>query len=460
MPSGLVITTGSTGNFTASAASTIASNQTATLTVTLNSVAAITSISLVAPPTNNSAQLSQISCAPKSLTSHARGTCRLTLDNVDKSTTATIQLSSSSPSLRLPEKVVTRPGQSTVEFQVDAVGPGAPIVVAANLGADTVRDTLAVASDGSLHVPGPRSAKPGTEVRFQVSPSDSAATLSISALPAGASFDSSTGEFRWTPDATQLGAHHITFHATDATGAARDASVAVQVDSGEPVVTGIVNAATRSRDWACGPGAIAAIEGRWLTDGTAASDPSGNSTELAGTKVWADGMPVPILSASATELSIRCPDSMAGSEIQLVVQTGQGAAMPLRTMVRPAAPGIFSLDGSGKGQGWVVDEGTGAVAVVRNYRVPGQPAVAGERLLIYATGIGNLTNVSVQIGAYPALPAAVAAVPNHAGLYQVAVTMPDLDFQQDSLPVLVIGYGPEGTVNTNVVNIAVEGDFR
>ncbi len=462
VPSGLVITTGSSGNFTASAASTIASNQTATLAVTLNSVAAITSISLVAPATGDSAQLSQISCAPKSLASHSRGTCRLTLDSVDKSTTATIQLSSSSASLRLPETVVTRPGQSTVEFQVDAVGAGAQIVVAASLGPDTVRETLAVTSDPStpIHVPGSRSVKPGTEVRFQVSPSDSAATLSTGALPAGASFDSSTGEFRWTPDATQLGAHNITFHATDAKGAERDASVAVQVDSGEPVVTGIVNAATRSRDRACGPGAIAAIEGRWLTDGTAASDPSGNSTELAGTKVWADGMPVPILSASSTELSILCPDSVAGSEIQLVVQTGQGAATPLRTVFRPAAPGIFALDGSGKGQGWIEAEGTGAAAVVRNYRVPGQPAIAGERLLIYATGIGNLTGVSVQFGANPALPAAVTAVPNHAGLYRIVVTMPDLDLQQDSLPLLVIGYGPEGTVSTNVVNIAVEGDFR
>ncbi|MGO9527004.1 MAG: putative Ig domain-containing protein [Verrucomicrobiia bacterium] len=461
-PSGLVITTGTTGSFTASAAKAIASNQTATLTVTLNSVAAMTSISLTAPTSDNTqAQLAQISCTPKSLTARARGTCSITLDHVEKSTTAVVQLSSSSASLRLPEKVVTRPGQSTVEFQVDAVSSGEGIVVAANLGPDTVKETLAVTPDRStpIHVPGPRFVKYGTEVRFQVSPSDSAATLSAGALPAGAHFDSSTGEFGWTPDGTQLGAHDINFTAIDSAGGKASASVTVQVDSGEPVVTRIVNAATRSRDLACSPGAIAAIEGRWLTDGSAASDPSGNSTELAGTKVWADGIPVPILSASGSELNILCPDSMPGSEIQLVVETGHGVAEPRRTTARSAAPGIFSLDGSGLGQGWILLEGTDNVAMIRNYRVPAQPAVPGERLLLYATGIGNLTNISVQIGEYQALPAAVKAVPNHSGLYQVVVSMPDLGLQKNDLPVSLTGEGPEGIVRTNLVSIAVEANL-
>jgi uncharacterized protein (TIGR03437 family) len=414
-------------------------------------------------PTNNNAQasLNQISCTPKSLTARSQGTCRITLDHVKKSTTAEVQLSSSSASLRLPERVVTRPGQSTVEFQVDAVSSGQGIVVAANLGSDVIRETLTVTPDRStpIQVPGRRFVKYGTEVRFRVSPADPAATLSTGALPAGANFDSTTGEFRWTPDGTQLGAHDINFTAIDSTGGKASASVTIQVDTGEPVVTGIVNAASRSREAACSPGAIATIEGRWLTDGSAVSDPSGSSMELAGAKVWASGIAVPILSVSSTELDILCPDSVPGSELQFVVQTDHGVADPLRTTARSTAPGIFSLDGSGVGQGWVLLEGTNSAAMVRNYRVPAQPAIPGERLLLYATGIGSLTNISVQIGEFQAPPAAVNPVPNHAGLYEVVVDVPELVVQNDNIPLSLSGDSPEGSkVVTNKVSIAIEAD--
>jgi uncharacterized protein (TIGR03437 family) len=359
---------------------------------------------------------------------------------------------------------VTRPGQSTVDFQVDAVSSGEGIVVAANLGSGTVKDTLAVAPDPatSIHVPGRRFVKYGTEVRFPVSSSDPAATLSTGALPTGAYFDSTTGEFRWTPQGAQRGAHKIDFTAIDAAGGKASASVTVQVDSGEPVVTGIVNAASRSREAACSPGAIATIEGRWLTDGTAVADATGNSTELAGTKVWANGTTVPILSASATELNVLCPDSVPGSDIQLVVHTGHGVAKPFQTTARSAAPGIFSLDGSGTGQGWVLRESTGtnSVAMVRNYRVPSQPATAGEQLLVYATGVGQLTNISVQIGESKVSAAEINPVPNHPGLYQIVVSTPNVVMQNDDLPLSLSADGPDGDVKTNVVHIAVEVNLR
>jgi uncharacterized protein (TIGR03437 family) len=179
--------------------------------------------------------------------------------------------------------------------------------------------------------------------------------------------------------------------------------------------------------------------------------------ELAGTKVWANGATVPILAASGTAINILCPNSLPGSEIQLVVETHHGTAKPINTTARSAAPGIFSLDGSGTGQGWVARESTGtnSVAMVRNYRIPSQPATLGERLLIYATGVGQLTNMSVQISEYQ-VPVAINPVPNHPGLYQVVVSMPNIVIQKDDLPLSLSGDGLEGIVKTNVVNIAVE----
>ena len=205
--------------------------------------------------------------------------------------------------------------------------------------------------------------------------------VSAGALPAGAYFDSTTGEFWWTPDRTQLGAHDITFATIDAAGAKASASVTVQVDSGEPVVTGIVNAASRSRDAACSPGAIAAIQGRWLITGAAVADASGSSTELAATRVWANGTAIPILSASDTELNILCPNSVPGTELQL-----DGPDRSWRGRARPdnhcsVAPGLFSVDGSGSGPGLCPLERAQTLAVVRNYRLPGQPAVPANTCL-------------------------------------------------------------------------------
>ena len=413
------------------------------------------------PFTSEGAQLSQIACTPKSLTARSKGTCRITLDHVDKSTTATVQLASSSASLRLPERVVTRPGQSSVEFRMDGVNSAEGVVVTASLGSNAVTDTVAVTPETSHSIDAPRrrAVRSGNEVRFGVSVSDPAASVFAHGLPAGASFDPSTGEFRWTPDGTQLGAHPITFSTVDSSGRKTSASVTVQVDSGDPVVTGIVNAATHSADAACSPGGIATIEGRWLTDGTSAADASGNSLQLAGVKVWANGLAVPILSASETELNILCPDAMPGSAVQMVVENGQGVADPVQTAARATAPGIFSLDGSGTGQGRILLQGTDLVAMVRNYQVAAQPAIAGETVVLYATGLGNLTDISIHVGEHEVTPQAVNAVPGHPGIYQVIVSMPDLELQKDDVQLSISGYGPEGTVNTNVVSIAVEPSF-
>jgi uncharacterized protein (TIGR03437 family) len=284
--------------------------------------------------------------------------------------------------------------------------------------------------------------------------------LSAGALPVGATFDSPTGEFRWNPADTQMGNHTVDFAAVDSQGGKSTASVQVEVESGEPLVQRIVNAASHSPEAACSAGALATIEGRWLTDGSTASDASGQSSELAGTRVWADGAAVPILSASASELSIVCPEAVAGSEMQLVVQTGHGMAGPLQTVVRSATPGIFSLDGSGAGQGLILLPGTGSnsLAMVRNPQVAGQPAMPGDQVVVYATGIDRLANVSVQIGEVQVTPASITAVTNRPGLYQIAITVPAADWEAGDFPVSLCGDAPDGSSrHSNVVTVALEG---
>ena len=239
----------------------------------------------------------------------------------------------------------------------------------------------------------------------------------------------------------------------------RAASVTVQVDSGGPVVTGVVNAASRLREAACSPGAIATIEGRWLANGTTVTDPTGGSLELAGTKVWANGAAVPVLSASGEELNILCPEAAPGSELEFVVQTDHGTADPVRTKALSASPGLFSLDGSGKGQGRVSPPDTNHTAMIRNYQTAGQPVAAGEQVVSYGTGLGNLTDISLQIGESEVTGAIVTPVPERPGLYQIRFTIPSIA-PGNNIPLLLSGNTPEGIrVSTNTVSIAVESNL-
>ena len=144
--------------------------------------------------------------------------------------------------------------------------------------------------------------------------------------------------------------------------------------------------------------------------------------------------------------------------MQLVVQTGHGTAAPLQTVVRSAAPGIFSLDGTGTGQGLVLSPDTNAVAMIRNPEVAGQPAMAGDRVVVYATGIDRLANVAVQIGEVQVTPASITAVANRPGLYQVAVTVPAAEWEAGDLPLSLSGDAPDGASwHSNVVKVALEG---
>jgi uncharacterized protein (TIGR03437 family) len=424
------------------------------VTASFHGTSSTTTLTMTAPSTG-APKLTALSCTPKTLRPGTSGICRVSLHAAPGGAGAEVRLSTSNASLQVPATVRTRPGQSTLDFQVDAIGSGEGIVVQASLGPDMVQETLSVAWDRSepIRVPGPQFAKSGAELRFQVSAQDPAATLSAGALPAGAYFDSNAREFRWTPAGTQIGAYSLNFMVIDSAGRETTARVSVQVESGDPVVTRIVNAASRSRDAACSPGAIAAIEGRWLTDGTTVSD--------AETKVWANGAVVPILAASDTELNILCPDAIAGGEVQFVVQTGHGLSDPLTTTARSAAPGIFSLDGSGNGQGWVLLKDTAGLAMVRNRRLEGQPAIPGDQVLLYATGIDRLANISVQIAEFQVTPAAIDAVPRHPGLFQVAVAVPDVGADNGEVPVSLFGDAPDGSsLHCNVVRMAVEGGIR
>jgi uncharacterized protein (TIGR03437 family) len=99
--------------------------------------------------------------------------------------------------------------------------------------------------------------------------------------------------------------------------------------------------------------------------------------------------------------------------------------------------------------------------MISNARIASQPAIAGDKLLVYATGVDKLANVTVQVGGVDVIPTAIRSVPNQPGMFQVAVSLPrGLDRKGDP-PLILSGDAADGSrVSSNQVTLAVWGDFR
>lgn len=379
------------------------------------------------------------------------------------SSTAELQLSSSSDFIKLPATITTRRGQSSVQFQIDAAS--APTdqaaVITAKLGAEDVQETVTVSArrQPRLGPPSRRLVKYDTEVRFSAFSSDPGANLSVTSLPPGASFDTASGTFDWTPTAAQQGTYEVTFNALSPTGEVTTEQVELEVDSGAPAITRVINAASHSQEATCSPGAIGRLEGRWLSEESAV-DASGGSLRLSGTAVMVNGDPVPILYSSATRIDFLCPASAPGTELQIVVETAGGRSQAAQTIARDLAPGLFSIDGPDAEQGMVVHAGGSSLVMVRNYRYAAQPAQAGDVIVLYATGMEGASTATVRIGNTEVEADSLDRVPGLPGVWLLSVPVPRGEVG-NAVGLSIIARMSNGvSVTSNQIRIAIEAPGR
>jgi uncharacterized protein (TIGR03437 family) len=303
--------------------------------------------------------------------------------------------------------------------------------------------------------------KYGTEVRFPVFGSDPGASLSVTSLPPGASFDAASGTFAWIPTAAQQGTYEVTFSALLPTGETISEQVELEVGAGAPSVTKVINAASHSSEGACSPGAIGRLEGRWLGGESAASDTSGSSLRLSGTAVRVNGDAVPILYASASRVDFLCPASAPGSPLEIVVETAGGRSPAVQTTTRELSPGIFSADDSGTGQGMVLHADGSSLVMVRNYRHAAQPAQSGDVVTLYATGMEGVTKASVRIGNVEVVANSLDKVPGLPGLWLLSVTIPHGAEIGKAVVLSIGGQMSDGvSVRSNQIRIAIEAPGR
>lgn len=158
----------------------------------------------------------------------------------------------------------------------------------------------------------------------------------------------------------------------------------LQLTDISPTISFVGSSATGSSPFAAGQ--LISIYGTQLgpTPGSVGQEnPNGAVTNSdGGTQVLFDGVAAPILYTSATQINTAIPCSVAGkASTQMVVQYLGASSSPFTVPLSAAAPGIFTINGSGSGE---------AVVLNQDYTLngPSNPAARGSAVSFYATGIG------------------------------------------------------------------------
>jgi uncharacterized protein (TIGR03437 family) len=234
----------------------------------------------------------------------------------------------------------------------------------------------------------------------------------------------------------------------------------------------IVNGAWPVTNAAVAPGSIATLYGTGLALESRVTSSAPWPVVMAGSVVLVNNLFAPLYYASPTQINFQVPWEAAGkSQASVVVQAG-GVSSPAATVKLAAyAPGLFTTNQQGSGQGAVLVSGTASIAAPIGAFPGSQPAARGSYIELYGTGLGPVTNTPADGGISPVSPLAytttnatvtvggvLASVifaglaPNFVGLYQVNVQVPQTAPVGGSVPViLTIG----GAVS-NSVTIAVQ----
>jgi uncharacterized protein (TIGR03437 family) len=286
---------------------------------------------------------------------------------------------------------------------------------------------------------------------LMVSPASAAvpATLIVSANPS----DLSVGDYSGS------------LMVAGANGAAGSATIQVSltITAPSPTVTAVVNAGSYAGG-AIAPGEIVAIGGTSIGPAMPAYltlDQTGKvSPSIGGVQVLFDGIPAPLIYASASQINAVVPYEIAGAlGPSVVVEFQEQSSKAYALTLTPTAPGLFTLNASGTGPGAFLNQDYSTNS-------PRNPAAKGSYVTLYLTGEGQtapdgvtgavtvesptppltpqpLLPVTVLINGQAAPTAFFGEAPGIvSGVLQINVQVP-LDAKSGDLPIVVsVGDNP------------------
>ncbi|MBI4444111.1 MAG: hypothetical protein HY649_12155 [Acidobacteria bacterium] len=222
--------------------------------------------------------------------------------------------------------------------------------------------------------------------------------------------------------------------ATDTSGITVNLSVQ---PSAQPVTGAVTNGATFQTGVA--PGSIATVFDQGIVTVTGIVDAKSLPlpTEINGTSVSINGARVPLYAVARVngqeQVNFQMPSNYAAPGMNVVVNNNGVERPAISSNVFPAMPGIFTVGGN-----------RGAIQHGSDFRLvtSTDPAIRGEPVVIYATGLGP-----VDPDPGPGNPA--SASPLSLTVYPVLATVGGV-----AAPVLFSGLTP-GFVGLNQVNIQI-----
>ena len=210
---------------------------------------------------------------------------------------------------------------------------------------------------------------------------------------------------------------------------------------------GVVNAASFAPAGnPIAPGEFIALFGSGLAKSQQTAAPP-YPPSLNTVSVQINGKAAPIYFVSANQINCIVPYGLTGATATITVTNGPSTSNTVTVPLAPTAPGMFSSAQNGTGAGAIRHADFSLVSST-------SPAVGGETVLVYLTGMGavnptvsdgvgatGLSNTVVQptvlVGGLQGTVAFSGLAPGFPGLYQMNVTLPAFRPGQGSLPLAI-----------------------
>jgi uncharacterized protein (TIGR03437 family) len=234
------------------------------------------------------------------------------------------------------------------------------------------------------------------------------------------------------------------------------------------LANGVVNGASfrlaTDPNGAVAPGSIVSIFGGNLAPASRSATSLPLPTSLFDTSVTFNGVAAPLFYVSSTQINAQVPFETPTGPVTVQIQRADGTTGTQTVMVAAVSPGIFTL----LQQGAMV----GAILHGKDFTpvTPAAPAVSGETLSIFATGLGALQQPVAEGTLPPSPPPETTALPTVtiggvaaavgysglaarlAGVYQINVQMPAVTATPGTVAVQI----RIGGVSSNAVALFAE----
>ena len=182
--------------------------------------------------------------------------------------------------------------------------------------------------------------------------------------------------------------------------------------------------------------------------------------------------PAPLFYVSPLQVNFQVPWLSISKATQFPLQITQGESSTTVTVtLTPYAPALFTANGQGSGQASAIISNTTSLAAPAGAYPGSRPAKKGEFVLLYCTGLGDVTNHPAAGAMSPSNPPVTTVAtptlmvggvsipvsfsglaPGYVGLYQVNFQIPPTAPSGNSIAVsLTIG-----GVTSNTATIAIQ----